>query len=150
MLCAKCQKNEATFHLTTILHEKEEETIHLCKHCGPEMTPLPTLAPLKRDLFPFIARKCDICGKEAFSAKKLARGGAIFWCFECHAEYRRALIDLFTSARKRRREVRVLTAPINMGSSDPQQLLGALDEAALNAVQILKERRQGNARDWAS
>jgi len=95
MLCAKCQKNEATLHLTTILHGRGEETIHLCKDCGTEITRLPTLDPSKLEVLPVIGRKCEFCGKEAFSGKMLAGGGAIYWCFDCQAEYRRTFAELF-------------------------------------------------------
>ena len=56
MLCAKCQKNEATVHLTTILHGRGEETIHLCKDCGADITRLPILGPSKLEALPVSGR----------------------------------------------------------------------------------------------
>ena len=150
MLCAKCQQNEATFHLTTILHVRGEETIHLCNDCGTEITPLPAVAPIKLDALAVIARKCEICGQEAFSAKKFAGGGTIYWCFDCAAEHRRTLSELFMCEHPELMESAKMRGFLLPFISDPQQLLGLLDEAAQRAVQILKERRHGNDRDVAS
>ena len=141
MLCAKCQENEATFHLTTIMHGRGEETIHLCKNCAAEMTPLPTVAPSTLEVFPVIARKCEICGKEAFSAKMFAGGGAIYWCFDCAAEHRRTLAGLFMCEHSEFMEcIKTRSSPLPF-ISDPGQLQAWLDETAQRVVQMLKERR---------
>jgi protein-arginine kinase activator protein McsA len=144
MLCAKCQENEATFHLTTILHGREGETSHLCKSCGTEMTPPLAATPGKVEALPVVARKCEICGKEAFSVRVFAGGGSVCWCFDCAAEHRRTLAELFTCEQSEFMECIKTRSPHPTFTSDPQQLRTWLDEAAKRAVQILKERRQGN------
>src|SRR5215467_16102456 len=82
MLCAKCQNNQATLHHTVILHGRGEETIHLCKDCGSEITRPPTFDPSKLEVLPVIGRKCEFCGKDAFSGKLFGGGSAIYWCFD--------------------------------------------------------------------
>src|SRR5262245_70598 len=96
MLCAKCQNNQATLHHTILLHGSEEQTLHLCKDCGSEITCFATLDASKLEVLPVIGRKCEFCGNDAFSGKVLAGGSAmIYWCFDCEAEYRRTFAELF-------------------------------------------------------
>jgi protein-arginine kinase activator protein McsA len=140
MLCAKCQKNEATLHLTIILHGSGEETIHLCKDCGTERTRLPTLDPSKLEVLPVIARKCEFCGKDAFSGKLLAGGSAIYWCFECEAEYRRTFAELFICEHPELMEGVKARSSVLQFISAPQLLAWSAD-AGQRVVQILKERR---------
>jgi len=149
MVCAKCQKNEATVHLTTVLHGTGEETIHLCKDCGADITCRPTLDPSKLEAVPVIARKCEFCGKDAFSGKTLADGSAIYWCFDCEADYRRTFAGLFIGEHQEFMEC------IKTGSSflpflSPEQFETWSAEAGQRVVQILRERHQGNDRDQAS
>jgi hypothetical protein len=148
MLCAKCQKNEATLHLTTILHARGEETIHLCEDCGTEITRVPTLEPSKLEVLPVIGRKCEFCGEDAFSGKPLAGGSAIYWCFECEAEYRRTFAELFIREHLELME-RVKARSSHQPFISAPQLQAWLAEAGQRVVQILKERRQGNDRDLA-
>jgi protein-arginine kinase activator protein McsA len=148
MLCAKCQKNEATLHLTTILHGRGEETIHLCKDCGTEITRLPTLDRSKQEVLPIIGRKCEFCGEDAFSGKLLAGGSMIYWCFDCQAEYRRTFAELFICEHSELMEGVKARSSLVPFISAPQ-LLAWSAEAGQRVVQILKERRQGNDRDAA-
>jgi hypothetical protein len=141
MLCAKCQKNEATLHLTTILHGKGEETLHLCKDCGSEINFIPTLDPSKLEVLPVVARKCAFCGKDAFSGKLLAGGSAIYWCFDCEAEYRRTFGELFIYEHAEFME-RVKARSSIEPFISPQQFQAWSDDAGQRVVQILKERRQ--------
>lgn len=141
MLCAKCQKNEATLHFTTILHGREEETIQLCKDCDTEVTRFPTFDPSKLEPLPVIARKCEFCGKDAFSGKTLAGDRAIYWCFACEAEYRRTFAELFFSEHPRFMES-VKTRSSFLPFLSPQQFQAWSTEAGQRVVQIMKERRQ--------
>jgi hypothetical protein len=149
MLCAKCQKNEATLHLTTIVHGRGEETLHLCKDCGTEITCLPTLDPSKLEVLPVIGRKCEFCGEVAFSGKLLAGSSAIYWCFDCEAEYRRTFAEVFICEHPELMEcVKARSSPLPFISVP--QFLAWSAEADQRVVQILKERRQGSDRDVAS
>jgi hypothetical protein len=143
MLCARCQEKEASVHLTTILHGRGEETIHVCKDCGAEMTPIPAVPPSTLEVLPVIARKCEICGKEAFSAKRFAGGGAIYWCFDCAAEHKRTLAALFMSEHADFLQCLRTRTPPEPFISDPGQFQVWLDEAAQRVVQMLKARQQG-------
>jgi protein-arginine kinase activator protein McsA len=140
MLCAKCQKNEATLHLTTILHGREEDTIHLCKDCGTGITRLPTMDTSKLETVPVIARKCEFCGQDAFSAKLLAGGSTIYWCFDCEAEYRRTFAQLFICEHSEFLE-RVRTRNPSLPLISPTQFQAWSAGADQRVVQILKERR---------
>ena len=149
MRCAKCQKNEATLHLTTILYGRGEETIHLCSYCGAEITQVPTFNPSKLKVLPVIGGKCEFCGKEAFSGKRVAGRGRIYWCFDCEAEYRRTFAELFICEHSELMEcVKARRSPLPFISAPQFSAWSA--EAGQRVVQILKERRQGNDRDVAS
>ncbi len=146
MVCAKCQRNEATVHLTTILHGGAEETLHLCKDCGSE---LETSDPRNLEALPVIARKCEICGKDAFSGKTFADGSTVYWCFDCEAEYRRTFAALFVGEHREFMES-ISTRRSCLPFLTPQQFQEWSAETEQRIVQILKERHQGNARDLAS
>jgi len=66
MLCAKCHKNEATIHFTTVVDGREEETVHLCKGCA-AATGLSGLDPKQLQSLSLIGKKCEFCGQAAFS-----------------------------------------------------------------------------------
>ena len=149
MLCAKCQKKEATLHLTTILHGRGEETLHACKECGTEMTSFPTQDLGTQGVLPVIARKCEFCGKDAFSGKTLADHSVIYWCFDCEAEYGRTFAELFIGEHLDFME-RVKTRSSFLPFPSPQQFEAWSAEAEQRAMQIMKRRRQGNDRDVAS
>jgi hypothetical protein len=149
MLCAKCQKNEATFHLATVVDGKEEETVHLCKDCGTAITGLPTLDPSKLEALSVIGKKCEFCGKDAYSGEMRAGGGAIYWCFDCGAEYGRIFAELLMSEHPEFMERCKAHSSFLAFSSDPQ-LQAWSAEAGPKAMQVLKERRREDGRDAAS
>src|SRR5438128_2607494 len=102
-LCAKCHQNEATIHFTTVVDGAEDETVHLCRDCAP-LTGLKNLDLNNLDLkeleaLSVIGKKCEFCGKEAFSGQMVASGGAIYWCFDCGMEFGRILSELCISER---------------------------------------------------
>src|SRR6185295_15495869 len=96
-LCAKCHQNEATIHFTAVLDGAEEEAVHLCKDCAPPGFQNLDLKEL--EALSVIGKKCEFCGKHAFSGEMGARGGAIYWCFDCGLEFGRILSDLCISER---------------------------------------------------
>jgi len=146
MLCAKCQRNEATVHLTTISHAKGEETIHLCIDCGPEFTRVPALDSSKLAVLPVIASKCEFCGTDAFSGKLLANDRWIYWCFDCQAEYRRIFAGLLQAEFAETIKIRNSFLPF----VSPQQFEAWSADAGQKVVEIMKSRHQGNDRDVAS
>src|SRR5438874_2963468 len=87
MLCAKCHKNEATVHFTTVVNGQEAETVDLCKDCAPDTTGLQSLDPKELEKLSVIGKKCEFCGNKAFSGQMMAAGGAIYWCFDCGVEF---------------------------------------------------------------
>jgi len=141
MLCDKCQKNEATVQVTTILHGKGEETMQLCTECDAEATGLPTFDPSKLQAVPVVAGKCEFCGKDAFSGKTLAGDRSIYWCFDCEAEYRRTLAELFFAEQAELMKI-VKTRASFLPFRSPQQLQAWLAEAGQRVVLIMKQRRQ--------
>ena len=142
MLCAKCQKNEATLHITTILHGGKEETVQLCKDCDTEATRFATFDPSKVESLPIIARKCEFCGEDAFSGKTLAGERTIYWCFDCEAEYKRTFTELFFGEHPEFME-RAKTRSSGLPFVLSQQFQAWWAEAGQRVVQIMKERRQG-------
>ena len=125
----------------TILHEGKEETIRLCKDCDTEAARFPAFDPSKLEAFPVIARKCEFCGEDAFSGKTLAGDRAIYWCFDCEAEYRRTFAELFIGEHREFIE-RVRTRSSFLPFLSPQQFQAWSVEAGQRVVQILKDRRQ--------
>ena len=71
MLCAKCHKNDATVHFTAVMDGKREETIHLCTDCAPALTGFQSFDPRELEALSVIGKKCEFCGKEAFSGQML-------------------------------------------------------------------------------
>ena len=149
MLCAKCQRNEATVHITTVMDGKEEATVHLCAGCGAEFTGLPTFDQSKLEALSVIGKKCEFCGKDAFSGEMRVGEGAIYWCFDRGAEYARTFTELVMSEHPEFMERCKGQNPFLAFSSDPQ-LQAWSTEAGLKAAQILKERRPGDERGMAS
>lgn len=149
MLCAKCQKNEATFHLTTLVDGEKEETVHLCKDCGTAITGLPTLDPSKLEALSVIGKRCEFCGKDAYSGEMRVGGCATYWCFDCGAEYGRIFAELLMSEHPEFMERGKAHSSFLAFSLDPQ-LQAWSAEAGPKAMQILKERRREDGRDSAS
>src|SRR3954451_15826671 len=99
MLCAKCQKNEATIHFTTVVGT-EEETVDLCKDCAPPMGFDLDRPDLKQiEALSVIGKKCEFCGRDAFSGEVRAGSGPIYWCFDCGLEREAILRDLLLGER---------------------------------------------------
>ena len=76
MLCAKCQKNEATIHVTTVVGT-EQETVDFCRNCAP-----PSLGDLDHEKAMAEARsmlekKCEFCGAQAYTHNGLGVGRSI-------------------------------------------------------------------------
>lgn len=150
MLCAKCHQNEATIHFKTVVDGAEEETVHLCPDCAP-----PTGFDLHKldwkeiEALSVIGKKCEFCGKEAFSGEMRANGGATYWCFDCGLERGRILSDLLVAERP----------DLLQRSKDESSFLSFCSDTGLQAwsgaasqkaVQTLKERRRQDGRDKGS
>lgn len=119
MLCAKCQKNVATMHITNVVDGTEEETLHVCKDCVPPEG----LA---------IGKRCEFCGRDAFSGEMRPGGVMIYWCYDCQLERVAILKKL------------LLSAGLQGWSAS------ASASASEEATQMLKERRQQDGRDKGS
>ncbi len=151
MLCAKCNHNEAAIHFTAVVDGTVVETVHLCKDCAPQtgLDSLDSLDPKEIEASSVIGKKCEFCGKDAFSGEMRAQGGAIYWCFDCSLELGRIVSDLLLSERpdllhRSKEESSFLSI-----CCDPA--LQAWSEAATEkGVQTLKERRRQDARDKGS
>jgi hypothetical protein len=148
MLCARCHKNEATIHFTTVVDGKESDTTHLCKDCGPTSTGLHFLDPKKLEALSVSGRKCEFCGRPARSAAT-DTNGPVYWCFDCGMEFGRILVDLCISEQpgliQRSKEANFFLSICG----DPA--VRAWSEAAnRKAVQLLKERRRQDGRDTGS
>ena len=147
-LCAKCHQNEATIHFSMVVDSAEDETVHLCKDCAPPPG-LTTFDLKKLEALSVMGKKCEFCGKNAFSGEMRAQGGAIYWCFDCSLELGRIVSDLLLSERpdllhRSKEESSFLSI-----CCDPA--LQAWSEAATEkGVQTLKERRRQDGRDKGS
>jgi hypothetical protein len=150
MLCAKCHQKEATIHFTTVVDGAEDETVHLCKDCAPDIGfNLDKLDPKEIEALAVIGKKCEFCGRDAFSGQMSAKGGAIYWCFDCGLEFGRILSDSLVSERPDLLQRSKEESSFLSFCSDPG--LRAWSEAASQkAVHTLKERRRQDGRDKGS
>jgi hypothetical protein len=147
MLCAKCHQKEATVHFTTVVDGTEEETIHLCKDCAPPTgLDLHKLDMKQIEALSVVGKKCEFCGKDAFSGEMRAGGGAIYWCFDCSLERGVILRDLLVAERP----------DLLQRSKEESSFLSFCSDAGLQAwsasaseraTQASKERRQRDGRD---
>ena len=102
MFCAKCHQKEATIHFTTVVAGKEEEAVHLCKDCAPPTGfDLDKLDLKEIEALSVIGKKCEFCRRDAFSGEMRAKGGAIYWCFDCGLEIGGIVRDLLVAALDR-------------------------------------------------
>jgi hypothetical protein len=148
MLCAKCQKNEAIIHFTAVVDGKEDETVHLCKQCAPP-TGIENLSWQQVEALSVVGKKCEFCGKNAFSGEMVAAGGAIYWCFDCGLEFGRILMELMLAERPDLMQRSKEESSFLSICSDPE--LQAWSAAAnQKAVQMLRERRRQDGRDKGS
>jgi hypothetical protein len=147
MLCAKCHQKEATVHFTTVVDGTEEETVHLCKDCAPPTgLDLHKLDMKQIEALSVVGKKCEFCGKDAFSGEMRAGGGAIYWCFDCSLERGVILRDLLVAERP----------DLLQRSKEESSFLSFCSDAGLQAwsasaseraTQASKERRQRDGRD---
>ncbi len=149
MLCAKCHQKEATVHFTTVVDGTEDETVHLCTDCAPPAG----LDLHKLDLKQFEAlsvsgKKCEFCGRDAYSGGMRTSGGATYWCFDCGLERGAILQDLLVAER-----------PDLLQRSKENSFLSFCSDAGLQAWSVsaseratekLKEKRRQDGRDKGS
>src|SRR5690349_14144947 len=141
MICAKCHKKEATIHFTTVVDGKEEETVHLCKDCAPDMGFNLAKLDLKEiERLSVTGKKCEFCGKDALSGEMRAGGGAIYWCFDCGLELGVIIRELLANERPDLLQRFKEESSFLSLSSDPG-LQAWSATASEKAVQTLKERR---------
>jgi hypothetical protein len=150
VLCAKCHQNEATVHFTTLVDGTEEEAVHLCKDCAPDTGfDLDKLDLKQIEALSVIGKKCEFCGRDAFSGEMRAGGGAIYWCFDCGVEFGGILRDLLLTERpdllERSKED---SSFLSFCSDSGLQAWSA--SASQRATQTLKERRRQDGRDKGS
>lgn len=141
MLCFKCQQHEATIHLTTVVDGKTAEAVHLCKNCAPAAGfDWSKLKPEEIEALSVLGKKCEFCGRAAFSGEIRADGSTTYWCSDCGLERTLILGDLLVAERpdifqRPKEEISFLSL-----CSDPEfrALSASMSE---RATQILKQRK---------
>jgi hypothetical protein len=96
MLCTRCQKNEATVHITAVMNA-EEESLHLCKECAP--AGFANLDLEKAREISVLGKKCEFCGGDARSGQTFASGEAIYCCVDCGMELTSIVVGLLETER---------------------------------------------------
>ena len=137
-LCAKCHQNEATVHFVTVVGGTQDESVHLCPDCAP--AGFGRLDQKEVEALSVIGKKCEFCGKDAFSGEMRAQGGAVYWCFDCGLEFGGILRDLLVTERPDLLQRRKEESSFLSMHFDPEFQAWS-DSANQKAVQILKERR---------
>lgn len=150
MLCAKCHQKEATIHFRTVVDGAEEEPVHLCIDCAPDTGFTLDKLDLKEiEALSVLGKKCEFCGRDAFSGEMRASGGATYWCFDCGLEFGGILRDLLVTERP----------DLLQRSDEKSSFLSFCSDAGLqawsasasqNAAHTLKERRRQDGRDKGS
>ncbi len=146
MLCAKCHRNEATIHLTSIVDGIHEETVHLCTDCGPtafslantDLNPIQSLSS--------VGKKCEFCGKNASSSEITSTGNASYRCFDCACELGVIMNDLLVTERPDLLQRGQMERSLSLVGSDAGIQAWSIS-ASQRATQILKERRRQDGRD---
>jgi hypothetical protein len=147
MICAKCHQKEATFHITTVVGGAEEETVDLCKDCAPPTGyDFDNLDMKQIEALSVIGKKCEFCGRDAFSGEMRPGGGAIYWCFDCGMELGVILTDLLVAERPDVLQRSKEESSFLSFCSDTE-LHGWSVAASQRAIRTLKERRQQDGRD---
>jgi hypothetical protein len=143
-LCSKCHQKEATVYVTVVVDDTVE-ALDLCTDCAPAMG-LPTLDIKELEEFSVIGKKCEFCGKDAFSGQMCSGGGAIYWCFDCGVEFGSIVMNLRQSERpellQRGEEASSLLSLCN-----DMDLKAWSVTANRKAVHMLKARRREDGRD---
>jgi hypothetical protein len=133
-----------------VVNGEEEEKVDLCKNCAPGGTGLlGTLEPNELAKLSVTGKKCEFCGKGAYSGQVAAGGGAIYWCFDCGLEFGRILGELTVSERPELMQRGKAATSFMSFLSDPE-LRAWSEVSGRNGVQILKERRRQDGRDKGS
>jgi hypothetical protein len=150
MLCAKCHQKEATVHFTSVVDGAEEEAVHFCTDCAPPTGfDLGKLDMKQIEALSVVGKKCEFCGRNAFSGEMRAGGGAIYWCFDCGLERGVILKDLLIAERpdllERSKEESSFLA---FCSDSTLQAWSA--SASERATRTLKEKRRQDGRDKGS
>lgn len=98
MLCAKCQKNEATVHVTTVVGD-EQETVDFCRDCAPASFALDA-EKAQANARSIMGKHCDFCGAAySYSRQVLAGYGEKHFCCECDTELMSIAIELIEAER---------------------------------------------------
>ena len=144
MLCARCQKNEATIHFTAVVESKEGRSVHLCKDCAPPGIASLTLEPKHLEAGSVTGKNCEFCARASRHPGVTYAKRRLYWCEDCGTEFWQILTELFVPERP------YLMQRIKLGSIYDHPEVRARSEAMLRkAVEKLKERSQqdGQAKD---
>lgn len=95
MLCERCKKNHATYHVTKIINNKKTD-LHLCEQCAREMKETSSAFPIQNilsELMGYISQnqeiekqyetRCSNCGTYYSEFKK----GGLLGCSECYSSF---------------------------------------------------------------
>lgn len=137
MLCAKCQKNEATIHVTTVVGT-QHEMVDFCGNCAP-----PSLGALDHkgamaEARSMLEEKCELCGAQAYAHLEFAGSEAIYLCFGCESER----MSIVMESLKTERPDLARTKDAGSIYADPV--------SSRRSIQLLKERRREDGRDKQS
>ncbi len=141
MLCAKCHKNEATIHFTSVLDGRVQKTAHLCKDCAPARARSYALDPAKLEPLSIASERCEFCGRRSCYAGVLPEK-AFYFCLECGKEFARVIGDLPKSGRADLMEREEVQGTVIFQYRDTPEARAWWETATRKALEILKERRR--------
>lgn len=141
MTCDLCSKNEATVHLTEIIHEETRE-LHLCEACAREKGTSAAeqfgLAGLLAGLADFGSKggpkletvPCPQCGMTYEDFRKNGRLG----CGNCYENFAKLLSPLLKRVHGSNRYLGHLSPPSRKKKSAPEESLSRLKEQLKAAI----------------
>jgi protein arginine kinase activator len=139
MLCERCKKNDASYHMTKIVQNKKVE-IHLCEQCAREMGE--TSSPLSfqniiSELMGYISQpyemekhyepRCGNCGTYFSEFKK----GGLLGCSECYRSFSEELNPVLRKVQGSIKHVGKV--PKSRGKTQS-------DKGEINGLQIMLQR----------
>jgi hypothetical protein len=139
MLCAKCHQKNATVHITSRFPGRTDK-IDLCNDCAalaglPKVNPADLIDIAARSI---IGKKCEFCGKDAFSGVSSQTGKSTYWCLDL---LRAESPELFQQPQ---------TSESPFARMFDSEWKAKAEARSQKATQLLKDRRKQDGRDPGS
>jgi len=138
-LCSKCQENDATVHITTVVNGVEKKKVHFCKVCAPP-TGYEGLSLEEIMALSVVGKKCEFCEQDATSGVR-EPDNTIYWCSDCGLERGRIISRLLASEHPEWNE-RFKVGDSDLSEDFKAEFMAWAITAGQKAIGILRDRRR--------